>query len=412
MWSRRPPSAGAPPGAGAVQGQVVGAAVEVDVVGIGAPLDLVAHDVDPEALRRGQIGDEQRHVTDAKSGGRVSSVIPRLPAARHLGDELHRLQRTADVMGDDLEERLAAVAVHVGRQRCLAAAAESGVAASATSAARTAGTHWPSAARAGDANRAAPIGIPPERDVRRGPAGIAGRRRRPRSVSTHGAEPQPARATPARRPAGARRWLPSPPGDRGRRSASRRRWLRPGGARRACRPARRRRRRAPSAPRRSRAARGCRSRRSAPRSSARRPGVRVGRPCPPRRGRARRKAALALARAARERGEPPRLAPEQRHDPIGLAVAHGAQDDRGCSQGRHVARGQVAIPPIKQRRSSLVQVGASKLAGALKRARRDRRSAPRRRSRPRGPPEAQAFTRLRRAAEQQRQRDRRDQAPG
>ena len=46
---------------------------------------------------------------------------------------------------------------------------------------------------------------------------------------------------------------------------------------------------------------------------------------------------LALARAARQRRDASRVAPEQRHDPIGLAVVHGAQDDRGCGQRDHAS---------------------------------------------------------------------------
>ena len=43
-----------------------------------------------------------------------------------------------------------------------------------------------------------------------------------------------------------------------------------------------------------------------------------------------REAPLALARAARQRRQPPRVAPEQRHDAIRLAVVHRAQHDRAA----------------------------------------------------------------------------------
>ena len=56
----------------AVQRQVVvraGRAVQVDVVGVGPPLDLVTHGAGPEALGGGEIGDHERDVTDAEQRG-------------------------------------------------------------------------------------------------------------------------------------------------------------------------------------------------------------------------------------------------------------------------------------------------------------------------------------------------------
>ena len=276
MWSRRPAAETSLP----VQRQIVARAAQVDVVGIGTPLDGVAHDVDPEALRRRQIGDVERDVADAEH--RRSRGCHDCPPARAtLAMNSTRLERTAHVMADDLEQRLAAVAVDVGRQRLGGRVARAAVRDSRTSASRTAAPMRPPAARAQRADRAAAVRIPAERDLGRRSAGeilaVADR-----AGVEHRAEPERPKAGRSRTRAAVRRWprrrraaAETPP-------ASRRRPSRPGGARTACRPARRRRRRAPCARRRPRAWRGSRSRRSAPASPARR---RRARASPPTRAR-------------------------------------------------------------------------------------------------------------------------------
>src|SRR5262245_14303025 len=66
---------------GAMEREVVAGPVEIDVVGIGAPLDGVAHDVDPEPLRRRQIADVERDVADAEQR-RPGEIAHGCPPAR------------------------------------------------------------------------------------------------------------------------------------------------------------------------------------------------------------------------------------------------------------------------------------------------------------------------------------------
>ena len=114
------------------------------------------------------------------------------------------------------------------------------------------------------------------------------------------------------------------------------------------------------------------------------------RPSPP----AKRRWLLRAPRASADSA--PGLAPEQRDDPIGLAVVDRAQDDRGRRERRPSGLDLVdrvssdVSASTTSRRGGAAAVGTDNL-------------------RRRGRPQRETFTRLRRAAQQQRQRDRRDE---
>ena len=223
------------------------------------------------------------------------------------------------------QSRLTSGGQRLGRRRPRAAVRDS-----RTSAARTAGGSGRPPRAHGDADRAAPVGVPAERDLRRrsGPRSVARRRRRrcraPGRTRARREQAELEHAQPLGAGPVARR------GSRGTRAASRRRRLDlagraqladqlggVGGVRHA-RDVRRR------------ARRGSRSRRSARASAARRRPARAAPPVPTRTAPsppAKRRWLLRAPRASAD--SRPVVAAEQRHDPIRLAVAHGAQHDRG-----------------------------------------------------------------------------------
>src|SRR4051812_40234983 len=63
-----------------VERQIISTAVQVDVVGVGPPLDLVPHHRHPELLRRLEVADGQRDVTDPQQRRPVHRYPPWLAA--------------------------------------------------------------------------------------------------------------------------------------------------------------------------------------------------------------------------------------------------------------------------------------------------------------------------------------------
>ena len=214
------------------------------------------------------------------------------------------------------EQRLAAIAVDVGRQRVGGRVGQRACATARTSASRTA--VWMGRPPRAHATQTAP----PRSGSHRNATSDAARPAKLLAAADgagveHRAEAQPRQQADLEHPQPLRAGAVAVEQPQERRQPVENRRSRPGGARTACRPARRRRRHAPCARRRTRAPRGSRSRRSAPASPARRRGARAAPPTRARTAPARRRsgAGSCARRAPARTAGPCRARTASRCDP-------------------------------------------------------------------------------------------------